>query len=166
MLTAALLSLPLAAAPRLDLDGHLLAGAGGVADAAPALDLAGKAGLSALAWVGPSIGLGLRLDGGSYGLTTREEPNLFGFAQARVALAERWSAGLDLGSSLVVNQVMCVQAPCPQGVWGERVPFGALELTRQIERGALHLPLAARLELSPETWMLGLDLGVGLRLGR
>ncbi len=150
--------------PRLDLGVHGFLGASRWRQAGEPLDLAQRMGLGVTAWPTERLGLGLRLDAGSYGLRQHDPGNLFALAELSWRLDEAWSAGLGAGTTLLSVQVDCEPGPCAEPEGLDRHPVAALWTTRQLSRGTLRLPLSLRGETAPQRWALGLELGIGLRV--
>ena len=170
MLTLAALVLLLAApasaaAPLLDGTLHAFSGAGGGTGIEMPLNLAGRVGGAAMVWPVGSVGIGLRVDGGSYGLLTRDTSNAFAFAESQVKLADRWTAGLGVGLPVAWIEYSC-QGSCERGVWEEHHPIGALTGTLHLEEGVLHVPISARAEVGADRWAVGIDVGFGFRIHR
>lgn len=161
----ALLSPALSAEPLLDLGLTAYSGtAGGVAEPmSPDVPL--MLGVHALGWVTPKVGVGARVTGGSYGVVRGDEGNAFAFVEGQVQLSPAWSAGLGVGTPVIWIEHYCVTAPC-SALWEEHHPILALDATRDLSFGHLHLPLSLRAELSQPRWAVGVDLGVDLRLFR
>lgn len=152
------------AAPGFEVDVHAQIGPGGSQLGGRRPDAAGFLGISAMAWPSSRLGLGLRLDGGTFTLIGSDDSNLFGSLEGAVRLSDQWSAGLGLVVPLVQDRVECIVAPCPSGPWSHS-PLGAAQVTRDVDLGALHLPLSLRAELGQQRWTLGLGVGLGLRAG-
>ena len=161
---ATLLALTLgfaSAAPRVGVDVHAMAGPGGSLEGDFNPDLSGFLGVGAMVWPSSRLGLGLRLDGGSFQLIGQDDPNLFGSLEGAVRLSDHWGAGLGLVVPLGQDEVNCVAAPCPSGSW-THAPLGAAQVWRDLEVGALRLPIGLRAEVGQERWVLGAQVGLGL----
>ena len=155
-----------AADPLFDAGLHgFTAAAGGAAQPMP-LDQAGRAGVALMGWPGRQVGLGVRLDGGSYGIYSRDATNAFAFAEGQVRFGERWSGGLGLGTPIAWLEYACEQGACEEGLWERHHPIAALTGTWNYEKGAFHLPISARIEASAARWAVGVDVGIGLRAHR
>lgn len=155
-----------AADPLLDLGVRGYAGPAGGVKLEMGPDLAGRGGVALVAWPARQVGLGLRVDTGSYGIVDSDAGNTFAFAEAQVRLAEGWEAGLGVGTPVVFYDYFCAEAPCEEGLWARHYPIAALQAVRSFEHGLLHVPVALRGEVSAARWSVGLDVGLGLRAHR
>ena len=154
-----------AADPRLDLGVHAFSGVASGNDTdgpmVPAL-----VGATALLWATPSVGVGLRGAFGSYGPRQNDDANGFLSVEGRYRVTDTFTAGLDLGVSLLQIEYFCIQAPCPSSPWSAPQPVLAMDATRELTAGPLVFPLSARVEASPVRWALGLEVGAIWRRSR
>ncbi len=170
-LLAAALAAPTQAAegePLLDLTLQGLAGGGYAVSRGDGADIMGRYGAALTGWVHPRVGLGVRLDRGTYGLID-DEGNAFAFAEARYRLPARDLAlGAGVGTPVIWVEYFCDvnNGPCREGPWEYHDPIGTVSATWEKGLGPFHLPLALRLEASKVRVGLGVDVGFGWRFRR
>ena len=88
-------------------------------------------GATALVWARPSVGLGLRGAFGSYGPRQNDDANAFLSVEGRYRVTDTFTAGLDLGVSLLQIEYFCIKAPCPSSPWDTNQPVLGLPRGRR-----------------------------------
>lgn len=178
-----LLSSALAAPPPplFDLGLDLSSGLGGASpglelsdgpDDGPQVGLFFRGGLGLTAWVSPAVGLGVRVDGGSYALHPGDEGNIFVFAEARYRV-DHLVVGAGVGTALMWIEYNCIAGPtsttpvsCPQSPWETHPPIATVSAAWDASQGAFLLTPGARLEASTTRWAVVADVRVGVRAVR
>lgn len=155
-----------AAAPAFDAGIHGYTGAAGGVVLDMPLDQAGRTGVALMGWPARFLGLGVRLDGGSYGLYGGDMGNAFAFAESQIRIDDRWTVGAGIGTPVAWVDYYC-DGPCGgEMLWEYHHPIAALTGTYHVEKGLLHIPISLRGEASAARWAVGIDVGVGLRIHR
>lgn len=162
----ALLTLALAQDPLFDIAAQGLVGAGGATDGTDVQGVLGRAGGSVTGWITPDVGLGLRIDMGSYGVLNYDDFNIFTFIEAGYRINDDLQVGLGVGTPVIWVEYNCIKAPCPQGPWEYHRPIGTASASWDLSTGNLLFAPGARLEVGGNRWGLGADLTMGLRLNR
>ena len=153
--------------PLLDLGVQAYGGVGYAVARGDGTDILGRVGGGIMGWVFPRVGLGVRVDYGSYALLG-DESAAFSFAESRFRLPEQDLAlGFGVGRARILDQVVCYDpAGCPE-VWDDyATAILVTSLTWEQGLGPLHMPLALRIEASNVRVGLGVDLGLGYRFRR
>lgn len=167
----ALLSFAFAATdPAFDLDLRASAGPGGPTFVDGQVDLMGRAGLGATGWITRRVGLGFRLDAGSYGLLAPDGGNAFFFGEASGRVGDHLGVTAGVGTPIAWVEYGCFVdetggSSCG-GPWEYHKPIGVLAATWDLSLGYLHFAPGARVEVGGSRWGVGADVAVGLRLPR
>lgn len=154
------------AAPLFDVTAVGLAGIGGSTDGSEVFGSLLRAGGGLTGWVVPRVGLGVRVDAGSYAASDDDDPNVFVFAEGRYRATDRLSLLAGVGTPVIWVEYYCVRAPCPQGPWEYHSPIGAVAASVDLSRGALLVEPALRGEVGGSRWGVGVDLSLGVRARR
>ena len=155
-----------AADPLFDATLHVWSGAAGGIALPMDPDVPLHTGFSLMGWVTPDLGLGVRIDGGTYGLVSDDAKNLFPFLEAQYRLGPHWSLGAGVGTPMIYVDYYCNSGACDDGLWERHHPVFSANVTRDFELGPLRVPLSLRGEASQPRWALGVELGVGFRVHR
>lgn len=161
-----LVALALAGEPLFDLAAVGTLGVGGATDGSGAFGGLGRGGLGLTGWLVPRLGLGGRIDVGSYGLLAGDDPNAFVFAALHYRATDTLTVTAGVGTPVVWVEYGCFDVRCPPGPWEYHRPIGALSAGWDLSRGALLLQPGLRAEVGGNRWGFGLDLAVGVRARR
>jgi len=166
----ALLSLALADDPAFDLDVRGSVGPAGPTFVDGQMDLMGRAGLGATGWITRRVGLGFRLDAGSYGLLAPDGGNGFFFGEASARVGDHLGLSAGVGTPIVWVEYVCIrdasgESSC-DGPWEYHKPIGVLAASWDLSVGHLHFAPGVRAEVGGSRWGVGADVAVGLRLRR